>query len=92
MIELKHQYPYVDEQGTEHHNLIKTYAEDEEGNKYHVKQSDTGYEYGEAIDVVGYDEKNNKYYPLYHSYVATEVPVEKEIKEDENNSYTTKSI
>lgn len=86
MIELKYQYPYVDEQGTEHHNLIKTYAEDLEGNKYKVKQINTGHEYGEAIDVVGYDKKNNKYYPLYYTYIATETPIEKEVKEDENST------
>lgn len=87
MVELKYQYPYVDDQGKEHRNLIKIYAEDLEGNKYKVKQVNTGNEYEEAIDVVGYNEKHNKYYPLYYTYIATDISIEKDVEENENSTH-----
>ena len=62
MIELKKQYPYIDFNGKENVKLIKTYAEDENGNKYYIKQVETGTEYSEAVDVI----------PCRYTYVATD--------------------
>ena len=51
MIELKTEYPYIDEHGNKKTNLIKHFAEDEKGNKYYIFQKETGKFYLEAIDV-----------------------------------------
>ena len=65
MIEIKTQYPYIDENGEERANLIKHYAEDENGNKYYIKQVETDVEYNEAVDV----------YPCRYTYVAIDKTV-----------------
>jgi hypothetical protein len=52
-------------------NLIKHYAEDSLGNRYYIKQVETGIEYEEAIDVI----------PCKYTYVVTDKKIE-EIKED----------
>lgn len=68
MSEIKVQYPFIDEDGNKRDNLIKYYAEDKEGNKYYVKQLQTGIEYAEAVDV----------YPSRYTYVPTDKKVETE--------------
>lgn len=65
---LKTQYPYIDENGNERANLIKHYAENENGEKFYIKQVETGVEYSEAVDV----------YPCRYTYEATERKVEQE--------------
>ena len=77
MVELKEQYPFVDDEGNIRKDLIKHWAEDEEGKKYLILQKETGIKYGEAVDV----------YPCRYTYEATEEPEEDEdildeIKED----------
>lgn len=72
MIKLKTQYPFIDENGNEKSNLIKHYAEDENGNNYYIKQVETGLEYSEAVDV----------YPCRYTYKKTDKIVEKPIEED----------
>lgn len=47
-------------------NLIKHYAEDSQGNKYYIKQVETGIEYEEAIDVI----------PCRYTYVVTNKKIE----------------
>lgn len=66
MIELKTQYPYVDSNDNEKTNLIKYYAEDENGNFYYIKQNETGTKYSEAIDV----------YPSKYTYTPTDEMIE----------------
>lgn len=73
MVEIKIQYPYINENGVERVNLIKHYAEDESGVKYYIKQVETGLEYSEAIDV----------FPSRYTYVPTNKIVENTIKEEE---------
>ena len=68
MVELKIQFPYVDAEGLEKHNLIKTFAEDENGDKYYIKQVETGTEYAEAVDV----------YPSKYTYIATDKKIEEQ--------------
>ncbi len=68
MVEIKTQYPYINENGVEKANLIKHYAEDENGVRYYIKQVETGVEYPEAIDV----------FPCRYTYVATQNKVETE--------------
>ena len=66
MAEIKVQYPFIDINGNKHVNLIKHYAEDKEGNKYYIKQIETGIEYSEAVDV----------YPSRYKYIATDKKIE----------------
>lgn len=66
MIEIKTQYPYIDENGNERNDLIKHYAEDENGNRYYILQVETNIEYSEAVDV----------YPCRYTYKATDKKVE----------------
>jgi hypothetical protein len=47
-------------------NLIKHYAEDSLGNRYYIKQVETGIEYEEAIDVI----------PCRYTYVVTDKKIE----------------
>ena len=61
MVELKTQYPYIDFNGNEKTNLIKHWAEDENGIRYNIKQLSTGKIYSEAIDV----------YPCRYTYIIT---------------------
>lgn len=70
MVELKLQSPYIDENGRVRENLEKHWAEDENGNKYYIRQVETGIEYSEAVDVM----------PCRYTYVATDKVVE-EVKE-----------
>lgn len=76
MIELKQQYPFVDDEGTVREDLIKHYAEDENGKKYLILQKETGVKYGEAVDV----------YPCRYTYEVTNEEIieqpEEEVKED----------
>ena len=60
MIELKTEYPYMNL------NLIRHYAEDSQGNRYYIKQVETGIEYSEAVDV----------YPCKYTYVVTDKKIE----------------
>lgn len=53
--------------------FIKHYAEDEQGNKYYIKQVETGVEYDEAIDIL----------PCRYNYVITYKKVEQEARNDE---------
>ena len=46
--------------------FIKHYAEDEQGNKYYIKQVETGVEYSEAVDII----------PCRYSYVVTNKQIE----------------
>lgn len=67
MIELKTQYPFVDKDGIEHSNLIKHYAEDENGTRYYIKQIENGFDgYTEAVDL----------YPCQYHYIATDKEIE----------------
>lgn len=68
MIELKEQYPYIDENGVAHSNLVKHWAEDGNGKKYLIQQIETSGEYGEAIDL----------YPCKYTYQATDKPIDEE--------------
>lgn len=56
MIELKNEYPYNGKD-----NLIKHYAQDNEGNYYYIIQNETGIKYSSAIDV----------YPCRYTYSTT---------------------
>ena len=66
MVEIKTQHPYIDLNGKERVGLIKTYAEDENGVRYYIKQVETSVEYSEAVDV----------YPKRYAYVATNKIIE----------------
>lgn len=66
MVELKTQYPYVDSEKNAKPNLIKHYAEDENGNRYYIKKIGTNFKYTEAIDV----------YPCQYSYALTDEKIE----------------
>ena len=59
MMEIKTQYPYVDENGVSHPNLIKHWVEDENGNLGKMLQVETGMVYDIAIDI----------YPCRYNYV-----------------------
>lgn len=47
-------------------NFIKHYAEDSLGNKYYIKQVETGIIYEEAIDII----------PCRYTYVVTDKKIE----------------
>ncbi len=51
---LKHEHPYIDEQGTEHNDLEKIFSD--EG--YQILQEDTGLIYDDVVDL----------YPTKHQY------------------------
>ena len=68
MIELKTQYPFIDNEGNENQGLIMHYAENEQGERFTIRQVETGIEYGEAVDV----------YPCRYTYEATENKIEKD--------------
>lgn len=71
MVELKTQHPYIDFNGNERTNLVKTYAEDENSVRYKIMQVQTSVEYDEAVDV----------YPSKFTYVVTNNKIEEEIEE-----------
>ena len=56
------QYPYIDEEGNEHENLIKHYSDE---NKM-ILQVETGVKYADAVDV----------YPCRYTYEETDEPIE----------------
>lgn len=60
------QYPFIDEEGVEHDNLVKHYSD--EGKM--ILQVETGVKYSEAIDV----------YPCRYTYEETDEPIEEETK------------
>ena len=55
---IKEEYPYIDEYGKEHTNLIRFYSD--EG--YYIKQIETGDIYEEAVDL----------YPSAYTYEETD--------------------
>ena len=71
---IKTQYPFVDENGTVHNNLIKTWTDDETKT---LLQVETGQTYDEAVDV----------YPCRYTYQEVDKPVEEE-PEGENPGET----
>lgn len=52
-------------------NLIRHYAEDRQGNRYYIKQVETGVEYEEAVDII----------PCKYTYEITNKQIECEDKE-----------
>ena len=97
MIELKTIYPLVDEEGNILVGLIKTWAEDEEGRRYFIRQIETGAEYSEAVDVakiVANEFGETIVKPESFSYEPTdiEIPVEEEEPHEEEESAIDSSI
>ena len=72
MVEIKRQYPFIDENGNERADLEKHYAENELGEKFYIKQLPTNIIYLDAVDV----------YPSKYVYVATEEKID-ELQEQE---------
>lgn len=72
MVEVKRQYPYIDENGNERADLEKHYAENELGEKFYIKQLPTEIVYSEAVDV----------YPSRYTYEATEEKIEEKEQKD----------
>lgn len=60
------QYPFIDEEGVEHDNLVKHYSD---SGKL-ILQKKTGVKYAEAVDV----------YPCRYTYEETDEPIEEENK------------
>lgn len=58
---LKEQYPYVDEEGVEHADLIRHWTDDETKT---LLQIETGFYYTEAIDI----------YPCPYTYEEVDIP------------------
>ena len=56
------QYPFIDEEGIEHDNLVRHYSDE---NKL-ILQVETGVKYAEAVDV----------YPCRYTYEETDEPSE----------------
>ena len=72
MVEIKTEYPV--KIGDEiKNNLIKHYAEDELGNRYYIKQVETGRIYEDAIDL----------YPCKYTYIVTTDTIKKDIVSNE---------
>ena len=69
------QYPYTDEEGITHSNLVKTYSDE----NFKIVQVETGLVYEEAVDI----------YPSRYTYEETneqiEVPEEETEEETEQN-------
>ena len=72
MVEVKEQYPFIDDNGNKDEGLIKHWAENNNGERYYVEQKETGFRYYEAVDV----------YPCAFTYEATKIKIENN-KEDE---------
>ena len=70
---IKTQYPYVDDEGVTHSNLIKTYTDNP---NMDIKQVETGCIYSEAIDI----------YPCKFTYVEVEKEPEPEVLEEEKEN------
>lgn len=58
-MEIKTQFPYVDEFGVKHKNLIKHWVENENGEPGKLLQVETGRVYDVAVDI----------YPCKYNYV-----------------------
>ena len=58
MGKLIREYPYIK-------NLVRHYAKDVQGNKYYIRQVETGVLYDEAIDV----------YPCRYTYEVTNIKI-----------------
>lgn len=56
------QYPFIDEEGVEHENLVKHYSDSDKM----ILQKETGVKYPEAVDV----------YPCRYTYEETDEPIE----------------
>ena len=63
---LRTQYPFVDEQGVVHENLIRHYTDDPEHKT--LLQVETGVEYDDAVDL----------YPCAFTYEEIDKPIEEE--------------
>lgn len=63
------QYPYVDDNGNTHHNLVKTWSDDE---TKELLQVETGSRFSEAIDL----------YPCVYTYKEVDKPLEEEDEEE----------
>lgn len=70
---IKTQYPYIDENGKERENLIKTYSD----LGLYILQNETGEVYDEAVDV----------YPSKYTYSETEEYVEEDEEIDYRTAY-----
>jgi hypothetical protein len=69
------QYPYIDETGAEHDNLVKTYSDAGKT----ILQVETNCEYDEAIDI----------YPSKYTYQETEHDVQEDEDVDYETAYKT---
>lgn len=67
------QYPYIDQNGYERKNLIKTYSD----LNFRIMQNPTGYIYDEAIDV----------YPTKYFYTETNEKIDDEEEIDYETAY-----
>lgn len=66
MVEIKRQYPFIDDNGNARADLEKHYTENENGERFYIKQVETEIIYAEAVDV----------YPCKYTYEATEEKIE----------------
>ena len=57
MVEVKEEYPYIDDNGIKNYNMIKHYADG-----YKIKQNETGVIYDKAVDV----------FPCRYTYTVTD--------------------
>ena len=69
---VKEQYPFIEDNGTIRPDLIKHWAEDENGVKYLILQNETGVIYAEAVDI----------YPCPYTYSQTDIKVGEEETEE----------
>lgn len=65
---VKEQYPFIEDNGTIRPDLIKHWAEDENGVQYLMLQNETGVMYAEAVDI----------YPCPYTYTQTDTIVGEE--------------
>lgn len=70
---IKEQYPFIEENGNPRHDLVKHWAEDENGVQYLMVQNETGVMYAEAIDI----------YPCPYTYSQTDIKVGEEEETEE---------
>ena len=63
MITLKTLHPFINENNEKNFELVKHFAEDENGEKYLIKQLETGILYQEAIDI----------FPCPYTYESTDI-------------------
>lgn len=62
---IKEQYPFIEDNGNIRTDLIKHWAEDENGVQYLMVQNETGVMYAEAVDI----------YPCPYTYSQTDIKV-----------------